>query len=165
MEIVMKYLLFLALGLGVCSFFWRNRLLIRVYLFLTVLCLGYQWHRAIVELRERPERAMARIVQIQRPERDPFRKSWQQDKGCTLDVVFRDSQGERREVQGMYHLSASRCSQENIGTSVEIAYAAHAPEQAMPASDDARSLFKFLFFFFLVLFLSSFFLNLQRKSE
>ncbi|MDR2507317.1 MAG: hypothetical protein LBD67_04885, partial [Candidatus Accumulibacter sp.] len=68
-----------------------------------------------------------------------------------------------REVQGMDYLTTSRCSQENIGRSIEIAYAAHAPEQAMPANDDSRLMFKILFFFFLAVFLSDFFL--KRKSE
>jgi hypothetical protein len=160
MEIASKFLMFLTMGLALCCAFWRNRLLIRVVLFLAVLSVGAGWRVAVVEFRERPERAMARIVHIQRLERqEAFFRSNKRAQGCTLDVVFRDSQGEQREVQGMDYLTTSRCSQENIGRSIEIACAAHAPEQAMPANDDSRLMFKILFFIVLAVFLSDFFLK------
>jgi hypothetical protein len=101
-----------------------------------LLLFGSAWHQASTELRDRPERAMATVV------RCVDDKNTRGIHGSTIDVVFTDRQGQRREAEGLEAIRNCLGQRE----SVEIAYATEAPEQAILASLAFLLLARFLFF-------------------
>lgn len=89
---------------------------------------GHSWFEASAALRARPERAMATITQ-----------SVESYDGCLLDIVFTDRKGVPREARDVekYHVGRSHSRHcggpQDVGNTLLIAYAVHAPEQALPA--------------------------------
>jgi hypothetical protein len=118
--------------------FTMKRLFNIALLMVMMYLAGSAWRQASTGLRDRPERAMATIV---RCVNGPW---WKKMSGSTIDVVFTDRQGQRREAKGLKVLS--KCDVRGREPLREIAYAAEAPEQAILSSLAFLQLARFLFF-------------------
>jgi hypothetical protein len=82
-------------------------------------------------------------------------------RGVTIDVVFTDRQGQRREAKGLEAVGG--CYVRKREPLLEIAYAAEAPEQAIPASEAYLLIARFLFFCCVVLLLDACFFHKARR--